>query len=1203
MAYQILPQEQEAEAAPAAEAAIRSLLLDLAGRKELCIGRPATGEQPPRAPIAGFGAPAGAPRLFLPGLRLHGAQLFVRNFENPNTPYPRLLINWQTGTGKSHAAATIAHEFMRSFRARAALGEQVPTVFYISFTARETIQAELLRYPEYGFVSQVEVEELRRLRAAASASGPGSPEDRHLSGFVGALRRRITDRVRGGYYEFYGYKEFANRLFVAARRESLQELFSRADGESFGERLARAVRSGEVRVNEELLSSLRRGLLICDEIHNVYNILEANNYGTAIQYALDSLGEEAPRAVYMSATPMTGSAAEVVDLLNLLVPRPLLPGGARLRRADFFTRTAAPVEPVQAASAEAADDDAEPGFIISQLREGALERIAHLAAGRVSFLLDADVGSYPKRRFEGEEVPGIPYLRLTLCPMSPFHSRTLAREQELAGAKPESAGLAPGAYTLYDMAFPNPDFAPGAAEADPASYGLYLSGETPVKLEHAPEDWQTAAGVIVEKGAEAGVAAGTYVITGPFLHLGALPAYGTKPAQVVAEAVAAIRAGPGKIMIYHHRVRMSGVLLYQEALRMNGLADETSAPTDATICSVCGIPRGGHGGTPHEGTPHEGSTREGTPHEGTPHDYTPARFVMAHSDIDKISMIRSLARYNAPTNLEGYQYRILVGSRIIREGHNFRAVRHLLVASLPTDYPTMIQVYGRVVRKDSHADLPAEQRDVRIRTFVSTFANGRVSPELQRYIDKGREYLVIQEVERALRVYAVDGFANFDRVRTALQTGPGGEFRPSLDALPYTPLVGPEYSIGGPFWSPSGHPGGLTFEAYGHGEREVATLAAVCRVLFGARPVWTYTDLWGAVRSGAVQGVNYDATLFAEGNFALALASLARPAGDPLSVVVRAGEYYVRAGARPDGSADLDVESYVRAQRPLARVSIRLADYLRDARSGENFAVRLRAYEHEFLGDESRPLELSLVEYGASFHYALLRKLILAGGAGGRRVTRDDGRVADLYRRFRIAITVADASTPAASRAYRGPPFPQAEPGALAGFITPESAVLCGPGEEWYNVSHSDFAIGRRHAENNIVVGFVVSVGESPRTDLDNPFAAFAAASTEAKFKIRPPMQKLRSAGGDVRTLARGAVCETRPRKELEAYARSLHSASAHGGALLSANDTCDTIRLRLLALEAAARAPVDGMMNGVRWVYLFHDRPPTISALAGVRP
>jgi hypothetical protein len=163
----------------------------------------------------------------------------------------------------------------------------------------------------------------------------------------------------------------------------------------------------------------------------------------------------------------------------------------------------------------------------------------------------------------------------------------------------------------------------------------------------------------------------------------------------------------------------------------------------------------------------------------------------------------------------------------------------------------------------------------------------------------------------------------------------------------------------------------------------------------------------------------------------------------------------------------------------------------------------------------------------------------------------------------------------------------------------------------------------------------------------DGSSETFASANAEARFKIRLPIHKLQSHGerrGDVRMLARGAVCETRPREELEAYAKRLRAAvtaigatvqatrggdsaacsrnsSTRGGAAMqltanlgyaakydkmtrkrypSATDVCDSLRLHLLALEEDARAPAAGMMNGTRWLYLFNDRPPTVSALMG---
>jgi len=1139
--------------------------------------------------------------LFLPGLRLNGAQLFIRNFENPDTEYMRVLIKWQTGTGKSIAAISISHEFIRQFRVRAALGAKIPMVCIISFTARETIQEDMLRYPEFGFVSALEVEELRTLRITASLMGPASAEARHLSGFIGTLRRRITDITRGGYYQFYGYKEFANRLFIITVQGmtngfDIQTIYSRADG-AFGQRLIESVKKGDVIINENLLDSLRGGLLIADEIHNVYNILENNNYGIAIQYVLDALGDDAPRAVFMSATPITGSAAEIVDLLNLLVPRSALPNGMLLRRNDFFIRSA---------MQENNENNESSSFIVSQLREGALKKISHLAAGRVSFLLDSDINSYPKRLFVGDEISGIPYLRITPCPMSLFHARTLEHEQSLSGADIAS-GLASNAYTLYDMAFPNPKFSPDAAANDNESYGLHKSGETPIAILNASEEWRASAGIIVEKSSETG----THIYTGSFLGPERLHLYSTKFSKLVEETLKAIRDGPGKIMIYHHRVRMSGVLLLQEILRMNGFADELSTPTDLTICSICGIAMNVH-------------------NNSASHMYMPARFVIAHSDIDRTIMIRSIAKYNASLNNEGHQYRIIIGSKIIREGLNFRGVRHQFITSLPTDYPTMVQVFGRVVRKDSHNELPIDSRNVKIHIFVSTRQDNRPSPELQRYIDKGREYLIIQEVERMLHIYAIDGVANYDRIRTALHVEPNGELKASLDALPYTPIINPKKISSKPT-------NFATFLAYGHGEKEVAVIASICRVLFQSRPVWTYADLWEAVKSGPVKGISYDSNIFEEGNFALALENLLIPAGSPLMVVSKAKDFYIASSVLPNGKPFLDIESYIRDVPISPKISIKVSDYVRTSRAGQNWKVHLQSFERAYLlpNAESTP-ELSLIEYSAAFHYTLIRQLISSNAV----VTIDDERVRELYRRFRIVITVADASTPEARRIFRG--STSEDPLHIIGYVTHESISLY-DGTSWYNASHADFAIGRRHKENDIVIGVVTDLVQVKDSNRDE--VSFSGA--EYKFKIRPPIQKLqidatmRNKGrgvnqhNDIRNLARGAVCETRPREELALYATKLRKIVAsigvtpqatRGGSIYGgsarmliahldyaaaydraikkrfpgAAELCDTLRLHLLALEEDSRSPINGMTSGIRWLYLFNDRPPTVSALIG---
>lgn len=112
--------------------------------------------------------------------------------------------------------------------------ENAPWIFVVGFT-RAIIQTEMLRRPELGFVSYKEVAELHRLLHIAKQSGSTtSVESRHLNGFVSTLKRRLTDRNRGGFFQFYGYKEFASKLFnITSKGEEknfdVLSLFHRSD--------------------------------------------------------------------------------------------------------------------------------------------------------------------------------------------------------------------------------------------------------------------------------------------------------------------------------------------------------------------------------------------------------------------------------------------------------------------------------------------------------------------------------------------------------------------------------------------------------------------------------------------------------------------------------------------------------------------------------------------------------------------------------------------------------------------------------------------------------------------------------------------------------------------------------------------------------------------------------------------------------------
>ena len=1201
MAYPNIPTEKT-------EKNVRDFLINLGERKEFYMFAKEPALKPNTQPAINT-TPASKTQYFpgvhieqyhpevpyIPGLRLSGGQLFVRNFNNPDTPYQRLLLEWQTGSGKTIALIVIANQYVKQFRLqRGKISSERPTVFIIGFTKR-IIQEEMLRWPELGFISLKEAEELRRLRLIAEKGG--EDESRHLGGYIGSLKRRITDRTRGGYYRFYGYKEFANTLFTLTRKGlaeklELQKIYEQSlkdEGASLEDRLKVEIKSGKIRLNEDLLDDMRNGFLACDEIHNTYNIQTKNNYGIAIQYALDVLGKEAPRALFMSATPMSGSATEIVDLLNFLVPKDFLPNKKPFLKKDFFKLTPRTT---------------------SSLLPGAEEKIGLYSSGRVSFLLDTGIEAYPRRIFEGVSLSSpldgseISYLKFTPCPMSPFHQRTLFKVIEELTTK----ALMPGAQTLYDMAFPNPDYdpyAPAEKSLKDPSHGLYLSINTIPKISAASSGWKKTAGVQIEKTESSEPA----LVIGEFLKLGpggasrkrvpnrplGLAYYSSKFSRIAADIIHAIKSGAGKIMVYHHRVRMSGVLLLGEILRENGLTDEFSTPTARVICAICGVPKKDHKPKVLKTT------------NAKAHDYVPARFILAHYYIDRSSMERSITRFNSPANTEGYRIRVLVGSKIIREGYNFKAVRWQFVASLPTDIPTLIQVFGRVARKNSHIDLPEEERTVTFRIYVTT-----ENPELIRYSIKMKEYGVIQRVERCLRRYAIDAFANYGplvEARPTLQKGKG-----DLDTLPYKPAV--SFSD---VTSPSG-PKLDSFEAYGYSIEETKLIEAILRSLFRVRAVWTYDELLKAVKTpGYVKGISVNPSYFSEENFAFALQRLATmpkyqiltatsssdqeeavgsqvvyiPVSQNGTTKTKLSGYYMLVPVTSRGIPIVDIESYVRKQIPPKLVRIKVNEYLRGGKLERNFEMRLQAFEQRF-SDSSVSIELALVQYGEDFHYFLLEALteaIITGeGTLAKRINKKAlNRVIDVYKRFKIAVTVGDIlRKPKAKALFRGGHTAGAFRFGLetmVGYVMEDSVSLYNPysvidgSPPWYRIPLGALEIGRRYTENDTVVGWM------------------ECKSGTLKFKMRTPLHNLeREKIRDLRLLARGAICETRPRSEQECIACQLKAMKKKELIGATAGELCVAIRNRLLILEEKARAGARGMKKGIRWFYLFNDLRPTIT-------
>ena len=462
-------------------------------------------------------------------LQFASYQMFVNNYINPNTTYSRLLMKHETGTGKTVGGLSIAMNFIHYYQKESSQGmSNIGSVFIIGFTAAQ-FKTELLRFPEFGFISRQELDKLKMLRKLAYGGNKFDLEN--LQEFLMRIKKRFNNREGNGFFQFKGYKKLVNEIFLI--QDSKIHL---SDMDEDG--ILKAINDKTITINQPLLEQFKNSLIIADEIHNTYNSLEKNNWGIALQYILNY--HPSIRAVFLSATPINNNPTEIVDLLNLLLPNVYYPN--KLTKHELFDNN-------------------------KQLKRGALDKIAELSKGRVSYLRDVNPIYFPTKRFIGERIYGAPYLKFIRCPMSEFHYNTYKQAY--------SGSLNPESQYLVDFALPNPK---------DNKIGIYQTSEIKRELQHASQHWKDENKIDYKKDR----------IIGDILQLPNLYKISNKFSEMMKTVLNIITNQCGKTFIYHNVIHMSGVLFIQEILFRNNIIGEYDSSTPNTLCSVCGSPRKDH---------------------------------------------------------------------------------------------------------------------------------------------------------------------------------------------------------------------------------------------------------------------------------------------------------------------------------------------------------------------------------------------------------------------------------------------------------------------------------------------------------------------------------------------------------------------------------------------------------------------------------
>lgn len=1124
-------------------------------------------------------------------------------------------------THNTMSALSIATEFIRSYKAiynsllektnelkyeLQELDRTTPSVFYLGFHgSRTAAMRDLTKNPEFDIVTYGEAQELTKRRMMA-ATGTQS-DNEYLREMGVKIKRRILDKKLGGFYKFYGYQEFVNRLFdmdAVTLVDINTEFMNRVkNGEqvTLEDMIYDAIRENKLRVNQKLLMQLKNSLIIADEVHNTYNSKSKNNYGVAIQYVLDTV--PGVRLVMTTATPFNNSPMEVIDVLNYLMPP-----SKKLNKADFFENE-------------------------HTLKPGKLEEIGRLSRGYVSFLQDVNPIYYPSYTFIGETIrvpkaygtlsagDEIPYLKFIACPMSELHQRTVEKvliegvgssddrdaadedadthedDGDISVAKHRANtydyhGIPTDGLTLFDGVFPNP--ADGEVDPSNMKVGLFRSKNVLNMIASAPPDWQTKVGIAIKKQGNIRYTMGSWLLADNIKY------YFSKLHRLYNE----LRSVPPneKIALWHYNVRMNGVVLIQEFLKINGYIDEFSSPTDSTICAVCNKPQSEHkNDAPH--VTFNDDNIDDAPNK--PHQFMPSRFIMMHADIDKAQIVSSYTKYNSYDNRYGHKFRIMVGSKLIRESYDFKCIRHMMFLSMATNISMLIQLFGRPVRKGSHADLPPGKRTVKFYIFVTTVnqaypASDNVSPELYKYVDKLDDYKVIQLISREININAIDADIHRDIImpkQLQNQYFPDGASKPKaiIGNLYFDHVVrAPKIEVANE----------ITYNAYGHYMGEIKTITYLIKRLFIMQPVWKYTDLWAYVQRPPF-GIEMNPKLFTEGNFRIALNHLIGGvdymqalqqheverllnyddcyiyrSGTPYRIS-QMGEFYIlfpAINANPRAGEKLtqfkDVETYIRPPRSSMSINVSIKTFVNNEIAQLNF-------EHQKLRlktilTSKNPQEI-LVSFNSVFQRKLIEEIIVGKVKNelGEKALQESfaDNVLSIYYTFGIIIKARELKKYKSVVDQFDKRVMNIADGTPIGYLAQESVRLYNFAEnKWLDVSRLAMNKQSMFEENDIVVGILED------------------SNDEVRFKVRQPIDKLRSMikqKKDMRLIDRGMVCSTKNKDYLLKLMSGLGIKPPREDIQsIGIKSLCGNILTKLLSREQYERQK----MGKYKWVYFWWD-------------
>lgn len=736
-------------------------------------------------------------------------QSFLKNYINIDTPYNGVLVMYSTGVGKTCAAISIAEGFKKTLK-------QIGKRILVITTLKKNFENELFNFRKDEKKQGDEIVQCTGKEYELSSD--------YKEKYIRSYREAEVKRLIRNYYQFFGYQKFANYVMKMTQKkdwnqdQALEEKIKKFINKEFDDRV-----------------------IIIDEVHNIKTDVK-EEWKKSIQPILLSIVKYAKntKLILMSATPMFDRPDEIIFILNLLLAND---GREMVKKSEIFNRDGTLTK--------------EAYKLLPHLLKGYVSYARGEKPMRFPFRLNPSDAIVPFVQFDmsGKIIPEekrIQFTKIIECTMESIQNNTylyhlLRRMKESSGKKEienedlsntiveeevvneegeevikkevkkkrkkneEGNNVQPKSLLnnltyISIVTYPTTEKIPGENKSgvlsmygsfgkqgidntsDNGKGGFYkvekeVSGIKTVKYryqEHA----------IIKQGSKE---------KAPFMDEIYLDQYSTKFAKILHE----VKNSKGTCFVYSFYVD-DGILPLALMLEQNGFKREcTTGETDLldiplkgekpgkrqAICYHCGK-------TLLEGIHQEGKTGY--------HKFYQAKYIMYFGDakdLIRTTKEAALEKFTSPTNKEGQEIKIFLGTKTVSEGLDFKRIRQVHILEPWYNLSRHEQIIGRAIRNCSHMDLPLENRNVEIFQYAAILnpqskgiKKGTETVDLKYYRFAEDKDRIIKKITRILKESAVDCnlFKNYNVMKTNKKikqiTASGQELMVSMKDEPYSPM-------------------------------------------------------------------------------------------------------------------------------------------------------------------------------------------------------------------------------------------------------------------------------------------------------------------------------------------------------------------------------------------------------------------------------